>query len=198
MSHFSSLPAYQQSMKSCDRTSPMPTMPKKQLASKLTATSRILLLLVVVGGTGCTTLNVRSNFVPSPDALTPRTLQVIANSSIGGRLMGDDPSLRNRVADAFQKQFPGVRMDDSQPDMVVFFTIVDYVPGCSPNCKKFRTYRNWSCEVERFPRESDSEARTLVFNIDGASYNPFFNQASDCASQLSKLSRSSKRTQSPH
>ncbi len=112
--------------------------------------------------------------------------------------MGDDPSLRNRVDDAFQKQFPGVRMDDSQPDMVVFFTIVDYVPGCSPNCKKFRTYRNWSCEVERFPRESNSEARTLVFNIDGASYNPFFNQASDCASQLSKLSRSSKQTQSPH
>jgi hypothetical protein len=111
--------------------------------------------------------------------------------------MGDDPALRNRVADAFQKQFPGVRIVDSQPDMVVFFTIVDYVPGCLPDCKKFRTYRNWSCEVERFPRESNSEARTLLFNIDGSSYNPFFNQASDCASELSKLSRSSKRSPSP-
>ena len=111
--------------------------------------------------------------------------------------MGDDPALRNRLADAFQKQFPGVRIVDSQPDMVVFFTIVDYVPGCLPDCKKFRTYRNWSCEVERFPRESNSEERTLLFNIDGSSYNPFFNQASDCASGLSKLSRSSKRSQSP-
>ena len=62
--------------------------------------------------------------------------------------MGDDSSLHNRVADASRKQFPGVRIVESQPDMVVFFTIVDYVPGCLPNCKKFRTYRNWSCEVE--------------------------------------------------
>jgi hypothetical protein len=61
--------------------------------------------------------------------------------------MGDDPSLRDHVATAFQKRFPGARLVESQPDMVVFFTVVDYVPGCSPNCKKFKTYRNWTCEV---------------------------------------------------
>jgi|SRR5271156_6805063 len=172
----------------------MTTMLKERTAPKLTVTLTAVLFLVAVLETGCTTLNVRSNFVPSPDALTPRTLQIFASSSIGGRPIGDDPALRNRVADAFQKQFPGVRIVDSQSDMVVFFTIVDYVPGCLPDCKKFRTYRNWSCEVERSPRESNSEARTLLFNIDGSSYNPFFNQASDCASELSKLSKISKRS----
>jgi hypothetical protein len=172
-------------------------MSKARNVSKLAAPFKVVLFLVTVGGAGCTTLNVRSNFVPSPDALTPRTLQVFASSSIGGRPMGDDPSLRNRVAEAFQEQFPGVRITDSQPDMVVYFTIVDYVPGCLPDCKKFRTYRNWNCEVERFPKESNSEAKTLVFNRGGSSYNPFFNQASDCATQLSKLGRSSKGTRSP-
>ena len=164
---------------------------------KLTATLRILLFLTVAGGTGCTTVNVRSNFVPPPDALTPRTLQIFASSSIGGHPMGDDPSLHNRVADAFRKQFPGVRIVESQPDMVVYFTIVDYMPGCLPNCKKFRTYRNWSCEVERFARQSSPETRTMVFNVEGSSYNPFYNQASHCASQLSEMSGRSRRISTP-
>jgi hypothetical protein len=55
----------------------------------------------------------------------PRTIQIFASSSIGGRPMGDDPTLHDRVAKAFQQQFPGIRPDESQPDMVVFFTIVD-------------------------------------------------------------------------
>jgi hypothetical protein len=184
-------------VKSCDKTSSMTNILKERTATKLTAAFKILFFLVVVGGTGCTTLSMRSNFVPPQDALTPRTLHVFASSSIGGRPMSDDPSLRNRLADAFQKQFPGARIVESEPDMVVFLTISDYVPGCLPDCKKFRTYRNWSCEVMSYARESNQEAKTLVFNIEGSSYNPFFNQASDCASQLSKLSGSSKRTQMP-
>lgn len=75
--------------------------------------------------------------------------------------MGDDPTIRNQVAEAFQRQFPGIRSDESDPEMVVFFTIVDYVPGCLPNCKKFRTYRNWTCEVEIFSVESASGTDTL-------------------------------------
>jgi hypothetical protein len=165
---------------------------KEQKATKLTATFRVLFFLTAVGGTGCTTLNVRSNLVPPANAFTPRTLQVFASSSIGGRPMGDDPSLRNRLAEVFQKQFPGARIVQSQPDMVVILTIVDYVPGCSPDCKKFRTYRNWSCEVISYARESNPEAWTMVFNIEGSSYNPFYNQASDCASQLAKMTGRSK------
>jgi len=111
--------------------------------------------------------------------------------------MGDDPSLRNRLAEAFQKQFPGARIVESQPDMVMILTIVDYVPGCLPDCKKFKTYRNWSCEVMGYARESNPEARTMVFNIEGSSYNPFYDPASDCALQLPKMGGSSKPVQRP-
>jgi hypothetical protein len=104
--------------------------------------------------------------------------------------MGDDSTLRDRVATAFQKQFPGIRSDESEPDMVVFFTIVDYVPGCLPNCKKFKTYRNWTCEVEIFAVKSESKTDTFVFNLDGSTYNPFHNPAANCASQLTKTFQS--------
>jgi len=118
-----------------------------------------------------------------------RTIQIFASSSIGGRPMGDDSTLHDQVAKAFQQQFPGIRSDESQPDLVVFFTIVDYVPGCLPNCKKFKTYRNWSCEVEIF-----AEPETLVFNLDGTTYNPFHDPAANCASQLTKTLRSLNST----
>jgi hypothetical protein len=170
----------------------MANLRKDRNATKLTATFRILFFLTVVGGTGCTSLNVRSNFVPPPDALTPRTIQVSASSSIGGRPMGEDTTLRSSLAEAFQRQFPGARIVESQSDIFVILTMVDYVPGCLPNCKKFRTYRNWSCEVMSYARESSPDARTMVFNIDGSSYNPFYNQASGCASQLSRMAASSK------
>jgi hypothetical protein len=109
---------------------------------------KILSLLLVVSAAGCTKEQVRMNLVPQREAIAPRTIQIEASSSINGRPMADDPSLRSRVASAFQKQFPGAQVVQSDPDMVVFFTIVDYVPGCSPDCKKFKTYRNWTCEVE--------------------------------------------------
>ena len=81
----------------------------------------------------------------------------------------------------------------SQPDMVVFFTIVDYVPGCSPNCKKFKTYRNWNCEVMVYPTDSRPDAHTIVFNVTGSTYNPFYNPASNCARQLLRASRREKQ-----
>ena len=154
-------------------------------------TLKILSLLFVLSAVACTKEQVRINSVPQPGAMAPRTIQIEASSSISGRPMGNDPSLRSRVAAAFQKQFPGAQVVQSSPDMVVFFTIVDYVPGCSPNCKKFKTYRNWNCEVEVYPRDS-SNTDTIVFNLDGYTYNPFHNSASSCASRLLKASRSEK------
>jgi hypothetical protein len=114
---------------------------------------------------------------------------MFARSSIGGRPMGEDPTLRDRVAKALQRKFPRTRLVESQPDMVVFFAIVDYVPDCLPNCKKFKTYRNWSCEVEIFSAESESKTDTLVFNLDGSTYNSFHNPGANCASQLTKTFR---------
>src|SRR5208282_475339 len=117
-----------------------------------------LSLLVFISATGCSSHHVRTNLSKLRETPEPRTIQILASSSVGGRPMGDDSALRDRVAKAFQRQFPGIRSDESQPDMVVFFTMVDYVPGCLPNCKKFKTYRNWNCEVEIFA--VDSESRT--------------------------------------
>jgi hypothetical protein len=153
---------------------------------------KILSLLLVVSAVGCTKEQVRINLVPQREAIAPRTIQIEASSSINGRPMGDDPSLRSRVAAAFQKQFPGAQVVQSEPDMVVFFTIVDYIPGCSPDCKKFKTYRNWTCEVEIYSRDSYPNTDTIVFNLDGSTYNPFHNPASSCASRLLKASRSEK------
>jgi hypothetical protein len=164
----------------------------KRPECKPSAMMKILSLLLVVSAAGCTKEQVRMNLVPQRGAIAPRTIQIEASSSINGRPMGDDPSLRSRVAAAFQKQFPGAQVVQSEPDMVVFFTIVDYVPGCSPDCKKFKTYRNWTCEVEIYPRDSHPNTDTIVFNLDGSTYNPFHNPASSCASRLLKATRSEK------
>jgi hypothetical protein len=184
-------PTNQDLGKNCDKTQSMTSLLKVQNATQQTTRS-ILSLLVVIGAAGCTTQEVRTNLVPLRGTPAPQTIQILASSSIDGRPMGDDPSLRDHVATAFQKRFPGARLVESQPDMVVFFTLVDYVPGCLPDCKKFKTYRNWTCEVMTYARESHPEVDTMVFNLEGSTYNPFYNPASNCASQLSKVSRGSK------
>ena len=112
-----------------------------------------LSIFAVFGVGGCSSHEIRTNVGQLRGTPAPQTMQILASSSIGGRPMGEDTSLRDGVAKAFQKQFPGTRLVESQPHMVVFFTIVDYVPGCLPNCKKFKTYRNWTCEVEIFAAE---------------------------------------------
>ena len=158
----------------------------------LRTTRSVLFLLLLVNTAGCTTESVRMNSVPPPDIVATRTIQVYASSSISGRPIGDDPPLRQRVAAAFQKQLPGARLVQSKPDMVVFFTIVDYVPGCEPNCKTFKTYRNWSCEVEIYSTDSHPEGHTTVFNLEGSTYDPLYDPVSNCAARLLKASRSGK------
>lgn len=137
-------------------------------------------MVITLGLSGCATISVRTNYLPPRGAPEPTTMEVLAGASTKGRPMADSPALRDRVAEAFRKRFPGVKLVESGGDMVVFFTIVDYVPGCLPNCKKFKTYRNWSCEVEEYRRD------TLVFNLEGASYDPFYDPATACAARFAK------------
>jgi hypothetical protein len=103
--------------------------------------------------------------------------------------MKENPALRDQVAAAFRQQFPSTELVESSSDMFVMFTLVDYVPGCLPNCEKFRTYRNWSCEVEMYPRESEPQTGTLVFNLEGSTYNPFYDSAANCAARFAKVIR---------
>jgi hypothetical protein len=158
-------------------------------ASPKTAGLTLLWILVTVGAAGCATTNERINFTPPPGRPEPRTVQIFASSSIKHRPVKESPSLRDHIAVAFQHRFPNIELEESKPDMVVFFTIVDYVPGCSPNCGKFRTYRNWSCEVELFPRESGPQTDTLVFNFEGSTFNPFYDSAANCAARFAKIIR---------
>ena len=154
-----------------------------------TAGGGALSVVAIIGATGCSSHHVRANVTKLRETPAPRTVQVFASSSIAGRPMGDDSDLHARVEDAFRQQFPGIQQDESKPEMVVFFTIVDYVPGCLPNCKKFKTYRNWTCEVEIHSVQAESKSDAFVFNLDGSTYNPFHNPAANCASQLAATFR---------
>jgi|SRR5579859_2942868 len=159
------------------------------LALPKTMALELLCILVAIGAAGCATTDERTNFAPPRGGPEPRTVQVFASSSIKHRPMKESPSLRDQVAVAFRQRFPNIELVESKPDMVVFFTIVDYGPGCSPNCGKFRTYRNWSCEVEMFPRESEPQTGTLVFNLEGSTYNPFYDAPANCAARFAKVIR---------
>jgi hypothetical protein len=153
------------------------------LALARTTVLRLLCISVAIGAAGCATTEVRTNYTPPHHKPEPRTVQILASSSIKHSPMKENSSLRDQVAAAFRQRFPNAELVESKPDMVVFFTMVDYVPGCKPNCKKFQTYRNWNCEVEMFPRESEPEAGTLVFNLEGSTYNPLYDPAVNCAAQ---------------
>jgi hypothetical protein len=161
----------------------------RMLALARTTVLRLLCISAAIGAAGCATIEVRTNYTPPHGKAEPRTIQVLANSSIKHSPMKENSSLRDQVAAAFRQRFPNAGLVESKPDIVVFFTIVDYVPGCLPNCEKFRTYRNWTCEVEMFPRESEPETGTLVFNLDGSTYNPLYDPAANCAARFAKVIR---------
>jgi hypothetical protein len=150
---------------------------------------RLACIAVAIGPVGCATTEVRTNYTPPHGKAEPRTIQVLASSSIKHSPMKENSSLRDPVVAAFRQRFPNAELVESKPDTVVFFTMVDYVPGCKPNCDKFRTYRNWSCEVEMFSRESEPKTDALVFNLDGSTYNPLYAPAANCAARFAKVIR---------
>ncbi|HKD80868.1 MAG TPA: hypothetical protein VKH81_14320 [Candidatus Angelobacter sp.] len=143
----------------------------------------------------------KTNIAPTPEASSPRTIKVFASSGIKNHPIADNRFLRERTVAAFQKQFSGVRVIDSEADtadLVVIFTVVDYAPGCLPNCKKFRTYRNWTCEAMSYPRQPHSDSSgTFVFNLEGSTYNPFYDPASSCASKLARVMGNSRKSAEP-
>jgi len=146
----------------------------------------------MIGTAGCTTTEERTNYTPPHGKSEPRTVQIFAGSSLKRKPtagpLDDNPYLRDDLAAAFRHRFPNLQVVESRPDMVVYFNIVDYVPGCAPNCQKFRTYRNWNCEVEVFWR-SEPTTQTLVFNWGGSTYNPLYDPTANCAARFAKALR---------
>jgi hypothetical protein len=88
----------------------------------------------------------------------------------------------------FDTDFRPFNSSNPAPIWLCYFNIVDYVPGYSPNCQKFRTYRNWNCEVEVFWR-SEPKTQPVVFNWGGFSYNPLYDPAANCAARFAKVLR---------
>jgi hypothetical protein len=108
-------------------------------------------------------------------------LSVTASSSIRERqqLPRDDLGLQRKLETDIRKRLTGarvVRFAEDEDDYSIIFVMVDYVPGCAPNCAKFFTYRNWSCSV--------LTRRGQAFAIEGSTYNPLFSPTSDCVSRF--------------
>src|ERR1700683_1768341 len=87
----------------------------------------LLCISVAVWAAGCATTHERTNYTPPHGKAEPRTVQVFASSSIKHSPMKENSSLRDQVAAAFRQRFPNAELVESKPDMVIFFTIVDYV-----------------------------------------------------------------------
>ena len=100
--------------------------------------------------------------------------------------MTDSPEFRMRLASALREEFPSAKLVDSGGEVYVIFTIVDYVPGCLPDCHSFRTYRNWSCEIMMFNKQ---HTPILPFNVKGSTYNPWFDPGENCIREFARYVR---------
>jgi hypothetical protein len=147
--------------------------------------SVLAMMLVVLA---CTETNTRAGFASHAAQGAIRTAEITANSSIGGQPMAENQEFRTRLAAAFKKEFTSAEVVDLRGDIYIIFTIVDYVPGCLPNCDKVRVYRNWSCEIMGFISSSDSDVvdSGLPFNLNGTTYNPWFDPAANCIQEFAK------------
>jgi len=135
---------------------------------------RVLAVLLLAGSLqGCTQVGpVRSN--GPVDAIKHlKTIQVVASSSLKGRPMGDDASLRLRIERQLRTALPSLQIVQDSGYSQIIFTMVDYVPGCAPHCGEVTYYRNWGAEVTTWIRDSPGNPATMPFAQDGWTRNPF-------------------------
>ena len=123
----------------------------------------------------CSHVQLNTCCVPLESVPQFRTIEIIGvSSALHGNPMKDDPVLLTDLRRELRRQFPSARLVDSGGDIQIIFILVDYEPGCLPNCGRFPTYRNWSGEVLTWmPRSGTNErSGTQVVGIDGWTYNP--------------------------
>ena len=120
----------------------------------------------------------------TPEQLKPpRTISLSASSSLHGPSIADDAQLLRKLTAAVHRYLPQVSVVDGLGDLDVIVVIVNYEPGCAPNCTKFPTYRNWSCTVLSFGPPAQA------FALEGSTYNPFVSPTDDCIRRLSEYLR---------
>ena len=143
---------------------------------------RDLIMSALVATAGCTTIHPRQRTVPLQQLRTPHTIAVTASSALSGRPMTDDSLLIRQIIAAVWRRLPGTQVvawDADSSEMQLIFVMVDYVPGCKPNCGKFPTYRNWSCTV--------LSGFGQAFALDGETYDPFYSATDNCLSGLARV-----------
>jgi hypothetical protein len=147
-----------------------------------------LVLALALLASSCTKIRTRPGFASSDAVASIRKAEISASSSIGGRPMAESAEFRMRLASALKTEFPSAELVESRGDIFIIFTIVDYVPGCLPNCDAPRTYRNWSCEIMSFmpSKQSSLVPSGVPFNVDGSTYNPWFDPAENCIREFAK------------
>ena len=134
---------------------------------------RVLTILLFAGSLqGCTQVGpVRSNG-PADAIKHLKTIQVMASSSLKGRPMGDDASLRLRIEKQLRAALPGLKIVQDSGYSQIIFTMVDYMPGCAPRCAQITYYRNWNAEVTTWVPDNPRNPFTMPFAQDGATRNP--------------------------
>jgi|SRR2546422_3973279 len=149
------------------------------------------LIALVLVASSCTNVHTSPGVASSDAVVLIRKVEISASSSIGGKPMADSLEFHKRLASALKKELPSTEVVESGGDIFIIFIIVDYVPGCLPNCDKPRTYRNWRCEIMNFMplRQSGRDASGAPFNVGGSSYNPWFDPAENCIHEFANLAR---------
>ena len=135
-----------------------------------------LLLLLSLLCVSCSSLRTNTCCIAANSLPEFRTAEIVgASSSLHGRPIEDSRILRDRLRRAFQSAFPNVRFVEAGGDIQLIFVLVDYVPGCLPNCGRFPTYRHWSGEVMTWvPKQGTNlVSGTQVLAVEGSSCNPF-------------------------
>jgi len=136
----------------------------------------LALVLASTASTGCTTVMFKQGYAPLAEIETSGTVSLDASSAKGGGYVADDPSLLAQLTASVRRHLPEASVVMEAGDLHVILVVVDYVPGCAPNCRKFPTYRNWSCTV--------LVPRAQVFGVEGETYNPFFSVSEHCLSRF--------------
>jgi hypothetical protein len=62
---------------------------------------------------------------------------VSVSSGLHGRPIADDPTLLDQLRLELQREFPATPIVKDAGDTQIIFVLLDYVPGCLPNCDRF-------------------------------------------------------------
>jgi hypothetical protein len=146
-----------------------------------------IVALIGLSLVGCSSAVINTCCIPECHLPSFKTVQIVgASSALRGRPMGDDLALKQHLASEITRAFPGVKITEGDADIQLILVVVDYVPGCLPNCRKFPTYLNWSAEVMTWHLSCRGAQGTQVVAFEGQTWNPAFDPAAEFAIRIKK------------